>query len=798
MTVQSQARRMSLSNIRTKTKIMMVAICPLLLILAVGVFTVVDLGRMARTSHKLETLQDTLVLTQDALVTVVDMEAGLRGYLLAGQDGYLKPFHDGQAKSQHILAKLKEQISASPDLVQKLELAEKALNDWQNEVAKDAVALRRNIGDAPSMNDMAALVKKAKGKEYFDAFRLEIARFIREEEGRLEGHRQMTQALVSAGTADVAPLVNSMTAVEQQHMTITRTKDLLAAAVNMETGLRGFLLAGDPSFLEPYQNGAEEFDQIIVELEAAVHDQPVQLERLMEIKTIISGWRTDVVDEDLALRREVGDAKTMDDMADFVAQGRGKVYFDAFHRQMTEIQDAERTQVEILKAESHSITEEARTLIPLAIAVAVAVGSIMSLWIGTNIANGLKPITTAMDGLAQGNNNVDIKGQERGDEVGDMARALEVFRDELSKMQAAEQRKAEGRDAMQTEVVNTLSTQLSKLAQGDLSVQIVDAFPEDYEQLRMDFNETVVTLQQIVDQVLATTSSIRNGAEEISLASDDLSHRTESQAATLEETAAALDELTASVRAAADSAQDVENTTSSARGEAEDSERIVKSAVAAMTEIEQSSSHIAKIISVIDDIAFQTNLLALNAGVEAARAGEAGRGFAVVASEVRALAQRSSDAAMEIKTLIGASSAQVEQGVDLVGKAGVALQAILDQVGNISELVSGIATGASEQSTGLHEINTGMTQLDQVTQQNAAMVEQATAASHILKSDAAKLGELMSHFDGSAATPASIATQTPPPAQSGDTAQDWDETASDTPALAATGTDASDPKWTDF
>ncbi|KIC35150.1 methyl-accepting chemotaxis protein, partial [Leisingera sp. ANG-M7] len=242
-----------------------------------------------------------------------------------------------------------------------------------------------------------------------------------------------------------------------------------------------------------------------------------------------------------------------------------------------------------------------------------------------------------------------------------------------------------------------------------------------------------------VEQVIAAAASIRNGASEISQASDDLSHRTESQAATLEQTAAALDELTASVKSAAEGARSVEATMEDAKQEARNSGEVVQSAVSAMTEIEESSNKISQIISVIDDIAFQTNLLALNAGVEAARAGEAGRGFAVVASEVRALAQRSSDAAMEIKTLISDSSGQVARGVDLVGKAGDALQSIVSQVTHISQLVSGIAEGAAEQSTGLNEINTGVTQLDQVTQQNAAMVEEATAAGHMLKTDAGKL-----------------------------------------------------------
>ncbi|KIC13473.1 methyl-accepting chemotaxis protein, partial [Leisingera sp. ANG-Vp] len=204
----------------------------------------------------------------------------------------------------------------------------------------------------------------------------------------------------------------------------------------------------------------------------------------------------------------------------------------------------------------------------------------------------------------------------------------------------------------------------------------------------------------------------------------------------------------------------------------------------------------------IDDIAFQTNLLALNAGVEAARAGEAGRGFAVVASEVRALAQRSSDAAMEIKTLIGDSTQQVAQGVDLVGKAGDALQSISARVSHISQLVSEIAEGAEEQATGLNEINTGVTQLDQVTQQNAAMVEETTAAGHMLNRDASKLSELVAHFrvaGGSrTARPAAAVKPEPAPAPSAHGGEDWEIEASPAPAAAAGGGNAARDLWQDF
>ncbi|WP_264214520.1 methyl-accepting chemotaxis protein [Leisingera thetidis] len=420
-----------------------------------------------------------------------------------------------------------------------------------------------------------------------------------------------------------------------------------------------------------------------------------------------------------------------------------------------------------------------------------------------SITKPIDRICENMEAVSSGDLDITVEAAGRTDEIGKIGKTLVSMQDDLKQARAAEEERAE-MQRQQQQVVESLSAGLVQLADGDFSQPITGRFPEEYEQLRQNFNSTVSNLSTTVQQVIEASGSIRNGAAEISQASDDLSHRTESQAATLEETAAALDELTASVKSAAEGARSVESTMSEARTEAENNREVVQSAVSAMTEIEQSSNHISQIISVIDDIAFQTNLLALNAGVEAARAGEAGKGFAVVASEVRALAQRSSDAAMEIKTLISDSSKQVERGVDLVGKAGEALQSIVEQVTHISQLVSGIAEGAAEQSTGLNEINTGVTQLDQVTQQNAAMVEQATAAGHMLNTDATKLSELVSRFRVAGGSPAvRSAPAAPPaakPAPSAHGEKGWEIEASPAPAAAsaAGAGNAARDLWQDF
>ncbi|KUP92685.1 methyl-accepting chemotaxis protein [Tritonibacter horizontis] len=434
-----------------------------------------------------------------------------------------------------------------------------------------------------------------------------------------------------------------------------------------------------------------------------------------------------------------------------------------------------------------------------------AVFSVIFYLIATAVSRPISAVVGHIDALQHGDTTLQIPEAERRDEIGALGKALVDFRDTTAEQQRMEEEKRQ-RDAAQEHIVSVLSDALGNLSTGDLTAKITEDFPGEYEKLREDFNALVTRLFDTVSAVVDAAESIQNGSTEISSASDDLARRTESQAATLEETAAALDQLTASVRQAADGASSVANTMEEAKTEAVNSGTVVNSAVSAMTEIEQSSSHIGQIIGVIDDIAFQTNLLALNAGVEAARAGEAGRGFAVVASEVRALAQRSSDAAMEIKTLIGDSSRQVERGVDLVGKAGEALHNIVERVTQISSLISDIAQGASEQSAGLGDINSGMVELDQVTQQNAAMVEEATAASHMLKANATSLASMVSHFKLSegathiARTPVSVASAADEPEEivaPSAHGEEWDYTPE--PTKAVVGDASSNAKiWDDF
>ncbi|WP_208248949.1 methyl-accepting chemotaxis protein [Rhizobium sp. T1470] len=395
----------------------------------------------------------------------------------------------------------------------------------------------------------------------------------------------------------------------------------------------------------------------------------------------------------------------------------------------------------------------------IGLAVLGALG--LSVWVAqAGITAPMARLRDRTTQLARGDTQSAIDGLDRRDEIGQMAGAVAVFRDNAVErlrleseaernrnLSDSERREREAQRATDAaDLSRAVGDGLRRLAAGDLASRIDTAFVGDLDTLRQDFNNSILRLNDTMQTVGANARSITAGASEIRASADELSKRTEQQAASVEETAAALEEITTTVKDAARRADEARGLVARTRAGAEKSGQVVRKAVNAMQQIEQSSAEIGNIIGVIDDIAFQTNLLALNAGVEAARAGEAGKGFAVVAQEVRELAQRSANAAREIKSLITASGGHVQTGVSLVGETGKALDAIVHEVQEINKHVDAIAEAAREQSTGLHEINTAVNTMDQGTQKNAAMVEESTAASHKLATEAATLNNLLDQF----------------------------------------------------
>ncbi len=412
------------------------------------------------------------------------------------------------------------------------------------------------------------------------------------------------------------------------------------------------------------------------------------------------------------------------------------------------------------------------------LAVAALLAIVAGFLASRSITAPVAQLQAALRNMAEGGNTeIDRTIGSRRDEIGGLARAVGAVRDALS-AQAARQAESEAqrataervqlesnareREAVAAETndaVLQLGKALEQMANGNLMYRLTKPFGSTLDVLRDNFNNSADKLHSTLKAIGGNAFSIDAGAKEISTASNDLARRTEQQAASLEETAAALDQITVTVNGSTHRAEEARIVVAKTRANAERSGEVVKRAVAAMGQIENSSNEINNIISVIDEIAFQTNLLALNAGVEAARAGEAGKGFAVVAQEVRELAQRSAKAAKEIKQLIHSSAEQVRSGVALVDETGKALTEIVSEVQEINRHVDSIVESAKEQSTALREINIAVNSMDQSTQQNAAMVEETSAAGQSLATEAAALSAQLAQFrfDGTDAKPAQTA-----------------------------------------
>ncbi|MGJ8569576.1 MAG: methyl-accepting chemotaxis protein [Hoeflea sp.] len=400
----------------------------------------------------------------------------------------------------------------------------------------------------------------------------------------------------------------------------------------------------------------------------------------------------------------------------------------------------------------------------LGVALLLLLGAIaVSTWFSRSMTKPIAALVENMRRLAEGDTSIELAGEQRKDEIGEMVRSVAVFRNaaiekvelerEADETRSLTERRRKDRETAKAEetaqmqqAVESLASGLQKLSEGDLTIRLDTPFIESLDRLRVDFNASVEKLNDTLSDVSENIHGINGDTGELRAAADDLSRRTEQQAASLEETSAALDEITATVKNSSQRADEATSRVAEAKQSTDTSSKVVAEAIDAMGRIEAASVEISKIINVIDEIAFQTNLLALNAGVEAARAGEAGKGFAVVAQEVRELAQRSATAAKDIKGLITKSSEEVKSGVTLVRETGDSLGMIAEHVSAINDQINSIATAAREQSNGLTEINSAVNQMDQVTQQNAAMVEETTAVTHRLTSGAASLEGLVRQF----------------------------------------------------
>jgi methyl-accepting chemotaxis protein len=737
---------------------------------------------------------------EQILAYAIDMETGMRGFLLAGDDAFLEPYESGQKGFFQEIADLQTTVSDNPPQVAKLQEAEQLIRDWMTDVTEPAISLRRDVNAGQkSHEDVDQYVSAQRGKTYFDTFRGMIADFKSVEETLIaERQTDATNARKTA-EANLATMADNERWVTHTFKVIDQANAILASAVDMETGMRGYLLAGREEFLEPYERGSDRLFSQIETLQATVSDNPPQVELLGEFATTMQDWQAQVVKPMISLRRAIGDAKTMDDMADLVGEARGKQFFDQFRQVMADFQAEEAGLMEVRKADADGTATLSNALIWAGLGLGVVTALTLGLVIGNIIGTPILNITRTMRSLAGGNLDTPVQGTQRKDEIGAMARAVEVFKSNALEMRRLGAEQAKSRDqaaaerhAMLTELQEGVGSVVDAAIQGDLSRRVTARFDDPimqslgdgvsslaetvdrglvetravlealsegdltrrvegnyqgaFDELKSHVNMTADRLTEIVTEIQTATGEVKNAAAEITSSSMDLSSRTEQAASRLEETASSTEEMAATVKQNAESAKNASGLAGTADQSAKTGGNVVKQAIGAMAGIEDSAQKMTDIISVIDEIAFQTNLLALNASVEAARAGEAGKGFAVVAQEVRQLAQRSAQAASDIKALIQDSNGQVKDGVQLVNQAGSALNEILGSIGEVASIVNEIASASQEQAVGVQEINGSITNMDEMTQQNSALVEESTASAKALSDQANRLDELMSFF----------------------------------------------------
>jgi len=691
-----------------------------------------DFATVVKTIGWVEHTHEVLASAQRLLAHAVDMETGMRGYLLAGNEEFLDPYKSGKSNFYNELNKLEFTVSDNPIQVSRLKEIGNLVKGWNANVTEPAIAMRRQVASGNgSLSDIEALVNKKEGKKYFDSFRNKIAEFS-DVENQLMFERQSTAETTEKLVESNLDLMRrNEDWVTHTYKVLAGADAVMAAAVDMETGMRGYLLAGQEAFLEPYTDGNSRFFELASSLSETVSDNPVQVKLLTETQSLIKEWTEKVTEPAIALRRQIGNAKTMDNMADLISEARGKKYFDQFRKLMGEFSGEETTLMTQRQASNTSTVTTSNWLISLSIIAAILIGLGLAWVIGNGISNPITSMVNVMLKLADGDRLIEVSGQDRKDEIGDMASAVQVFKEnaitqdrlEAEQVTAREEQNAAREEQQKRDDAVAAKQEKERIERENRAQHI--------ENLCGEFDKTVNTA---LANVASSSSQMEAKAQEMTVTAHDAGEKSQAVAAAsgqasgnVQTVASASEEMAASIQEISTQVITSSNIAQDAVGAAQNANEQVQSLV-------QASEKIGEVVNLINDIASQTNLLALNATIEAARAGDAGKGFAVVASEVKNLASQTAKATEEI-------ASQISSIQGATGEAVSVIEEIASTVGKISEISSVIAAAVEEQGVATNEISSNAQEAargteevsSNITDVNNATNETGKSAGEVLK-----------------------------------------------------------------
>lgn len=775
---------MSVRNMGLRTKIYMGITIPLLLLMVFGIISIISIRSLINTSKWVEHTHTALSQGMEVMESAVNMETGMRGYLLAGQKDFLTPYEDGKKNTNKRIASLQKTVNDNSKQVDRLDKAKEVIEQWQEKVAGPNIELRKKIGDAQTMNDMAKIIRQEKGKQFFDLFRSKIATFISRENKLILERKEATEAARVNSLASIETMNEARKWVDHTYKVIAEAELILAHATDMETGMHGFLIAGDEDFLEPYKTGIKHFFQEIRELEQAVNDNPLQMKKLEEGEKIIQDWIDKVAIPAIALRREVKNGtRTMDDIISYISEKQDKKYFASFRKNIKSFVAAEQN----LIVKRQKASKDAETAIQTNLKIMESADNLVEhtydvIRNAGDILAAASDMETGMRGfLLAGKENFLEPYSNGGKRFFDLTSNLKVIVDDNPAQVRLLGEIEEIIKNWQKEVVEANIGLRREIGNAETMDDMADLigkkegkkYFDRFRTLMADFvNEEETLLKERRDQndkmanrtiyltmiviifavilgmslaiyivrgatrvmidVKSAADYVTAGSRQISSMSQEMSQGASEQAASAEEASASMEEMASNIKQNAKNAMETEKIAQKSAEDAQEGGKAVEEAVSAMKEI-------AEKILIIEAIAGQTDLLALNAAIEAARAGNHGRGFAVVASEVRKLAERSKQAAAEINKLSVTS-------VDVAERAGDMLARLVPDIQKNSELIQEISLASVEQNTGADQINEAIQQLDSVAQQNSAGSEEMASTAEELSAQAEQLQEAIAFF----------------------------------------------------